>query len=94
MTTLSKDMNNKELEAFRRVWKWNASKKDIEALGRLYSYEHCHTQTLAEYVAETGCKTEERTSKRGVHLTKVYFPSGRVQEFETEHMTTTYAFQK
>lgn len=80
MMTLLRDMNKRDLEAFKRIW----------GVG----LEPGHTQTLAEYVEETGCKTEERTSKRGVHLTKVYFPSGRVQEYETEHMATTTFFQK
>ena len=80
MMTLLRNMSKRDLEAFKRVW----------GVG----LEPRHTESLAEYVEETGCKTEERTSKRGVHLTKIYFPSGRVQEFETEHMTTTYAFQK
>lgn len=80
MMTFLRDMNKRDLEAFKRVW----------GIG----LEPEHTESLAEYVAETGCKTEERTSKRGVHLTKVYFPSGRVQEYETEHMATTTFFQK
>lgn len=80
MMTFLRDMSKRDLEAFKRVW----------GVG----LEPGHTESLAEYVAKTACKTTERISKRGKSLTTVYFPSGRVQEFETEHMTTTYAFQK
>lgn len=78
MMTLLRDMNKRDLAAFKRVWGVGLNPG--------------HTESLAEYVARTACKTTERISKRGVHLTTVHFPSGRVQEFETEHMATTYAF--
>jgi hypothetical protein len=49
-------------------------------------------ETLAEYIKRTGCKTEERTSKKGVELIKVYFENGKVAEYEKKHINTTIAF--
>lgn len=49
-------------------------------------------ETLAEYIQRTGCKTEERTSKKGVELIKVYFENGKIAEYEKKHINTTTAF--
>ena len=49
-------------------------------------------ETLAEYIDRTGCKTEERTSKKGVELIKVYFENGKIAEYEKKHISTITAF--
>jgi hypothetical protein len=49
-------------------------------------------ETLAEYIQRTGCKTEERTSKKGVELIKVYFENGKIAEYEKKHINTITAY--
>ena len=49
-------------------------------------------ETLAEYIARTGCRTETRKSKNGVDLIKVYFENGKIAEYQKDKINTTTAF--
>ena len=53
-----------------------------------------HTETLAEHIEANRLRTEERTSKRGIQLVKVYFENGIVREYEKAHLGTTTFFGK
>lgn len=67
--------------------------KNREALKKIMNPgEVKKPETLAEYIKRTGCKTEERTSKKGVELIKVYFENGKIAEYEKKHINTTTAF--
>lgn len=69
------------------------SKRDQDAWRRLLAVKDIKpTESLADYIARTSVKTETRTSKRGVSLTKVFFEDGSIKEYQTEHLSTTYAF--
>lgn len=65
------------------------SKKNKKAWDRIFQIKHVEPiETVAKYIERTGAKTETRTSKRGVSLTKVYFENGIVKEYQTEHIAT------
>lgn len=49
-------------------------------------------ETVEQYIQRTNCKTERRTSKRGVELIKVFFENGAVKEYELANIDRTTAF--
>lgn len=51
-------------------------------------------QSVAEYIATHDVKTERRVSKRGIDLIKVYYPSGKVAEYEVANLERTTAFEE
>lgn len=72
---------------------YGMSIRDWKTLGKLLTTSHVsRVETLAEHIEKHNLKTEERTSKRGVRLIKVYFENGVVREYEKAHIDTTKAF--
>lgn len=73
------------------------SKKDREAFSRVMganiASNPSRVQTVAEYIASHDVKTERRTSKRGVELIKVHYPTGVVKEYEVANISRTNAFE-
>lgn len=67
--------------------------KNWNTLGKMLNTETPeHVETLAEHIAAHNLKTEERTSKRGVELVKVFFENGIVREYEKARINTTTFF--
>lgn len=50
-------------------------------------------QTVAEYIKTHDVKTERRTSKRGIELIKVWYPTGAVKEYQADNIDRTIAFE-
>lgn len=73
-------MNNKDIAILKRMMSTKAVERDFE--------------TVAEYIENHGVKTERRTSKKGIELIKVFYPTGKVAEYEASRINSTVAFEK
>ena len=69
----------------------NRNRKAWERLTAATRSNPGHVETVAEYIRRTGCRTETRTSKKGVNLTTVFYEGGPVREYETSRLDTTSA---
>ena len=81
--------NAKTLAAY-----YNAlNEKNKAAWDHIFSVPNAEPmESLAEYIHRTGCRTEERTSKNGTLMIKVYFENGDVKEYEKSRIDTIYAY--
>lgn len=71
------------------------SHKDTLTLARMMNPEPSEPsrfETVSEYIERTGCKTERRTSRKGVELIKVFYHTGDVKEYPLEHIARTCTF--
>lgn len=50
-------------------------------------------ETVAEYIKNHDVKTERRTSKKGIELVKVFYPTGKIAEYEVSKLDRTIAFE-
>lgn len=93
------DFTKKELERIREVKNmaeyYNAlNKKNKAAWARMFHVPRVEpVETVAGYIARTGCKTEERISKKGTPLVKVYYENGETREYEKGRLNTTSAYK-
>lgn len=72
------------------------TKKDRVAWNRIFrNHEETisNVQTVTEYIATHNIKTEKRTSKKGIDLIKVYYPTNVVKEYELCNIDHTRAFE-
>lgn len=69
--------------------------KDINTLKNLLNTEVTgeNLETVAEYIKNHDVKTETRTSKKGVELIKVFYPTGKVAEYDVSKIESTTAFE-
>ena len=93
------DFTKKELERIKDADNltdyYNAlSKKNKAAWDRTFHVPKVEpVETVAGYIARTGCKTEERISKNGTPLVKVYYENGETREYEKDRLNTTSAYK-
>lgn len=72
------------------------TKKDRAAWDRIFRNHEktpSNIQTVAEYIITHNVKTEKRTSKKGIELIKVYYPTGIIKEYEANNIDRTSAFE-
>ena len=74
------NMSNEEIAILKRMMNTKAVERNFE--------------TVAEYIENHDVKTERRTSKKGVELIKVFYPTGKVAEYEASRIDSTVAFEK
>ena len=93
------DFTKKELERIREAKNmaeyYNAlSKKNKAAWDHMFHIPKVEpVETVAGYIARTGCKTEERISKKGTRLVKVYYENGETREYEKARLNTISAYK-
>jgi hypothetical protein len=72
--------------------------RDWKILGKLMNMNQPEVeknyQTVAEYISNhPESVTNRRTSKKGVELIEITYPTGKVTEYPVKHIDTTIAFE-
>lgn len=71
---------------------YGMTKREWKALANLLNTPASEVpETVAEYIERTGVRTERRTSKKGVDLIKVFYPTGIVKEYEVSRIAAIEA---
>ena len=86
--------NGKIKNAKNLIQYYNAlSKKDKNAWNHIFINNPVEkVETLKDYIARTGCRTETRKSKKGIEVIKVYFEDGKIKEYEKSRIDTITSF--